>query len=59
MRAYVIATGVVFGLITLAHVWRMVVEPRLATEPWFLLITLVSAALCVGAWRVSRRSKAS
>jgi hypothetical protein len=59
MRAYVIATGVVFGLITLAHVWRIVVEPRLATEPWFLLTTIVSAALCVGAWRVMRRSKAS
>jgi hypothetical protein len=59
MRAYVIATGVVFGLITLAHIWRIAVEPQLATEPWFLLMTVVSAALCVGAWRVVRRTKAS
>ena len=56
MKSYVVATGVIFGLITLAHLWRMFVEPRLATEPWFLLTTVVSAALCVAAWRVARRS---
>ena len=55
MRIYVIATGVIFGLITIAHVWRMFVEPHMAREPWFLLLTVVSAALCLLAWRVARR----
>jgi hypothetical protein len=30
MKAYVIATGAVFGLLTLVHVWRMFVERQLA-----------------------------
>ena len=34
MKAYVMTTGAVFGLITLAHVLRVVAEgPRLATIP--------------------------
>ena len=28
MRAYVMTTGVLFGLITLAHVWRVIEEGR-------------------------------
>lgn len=60
MRAYVMTTGAVFGLLTLAHMWRMIAEnPHLATEPWYVLITVATAALCVWAlslvWR-SRRS---
>jgi multisubunit Na+/H+ antiporter MnhE subunit len=56
VRTYVIATGVVFGLITVAHVWRLVVEPHLLREPWFMLLTLVAAGLAVAAWRVARRT---
>ena len=56
LRTYVIATGVVFGLLTLAHIWRIVVEPRLATDPWFILVTLVAASLSVAAWWVARRA---
>ena len=56
MRAYVIATGVVFALLTLAHVWRLFVEPHLATDPWFMLATLVAASLSVAAWWVARRA---
>jgi hypothetical protein len=26
MKAYLITTGVVFGLLTLAHIWRIVAE---------------------------------
>jgi hypothetical protein len=52
----VIVAGVVFALLTLVHVWRIAVEPHLAREPWFLLTTVASALLCVGAWRVSRRA---
>jgi hypothetical protein len=53
MKAYLITTGIVFGLITLAHVWRIVEEwRRLATEPAFVLLTLVAGALSVWAWRL-------
>jgi hypothetical protein len=59
MRAYVMTTGVVFGLITIAHIWRVIVEgPHLAGQPWFILLTLATAALCIWAvrllWRAPR-----
>jgi hypothetical protein len=56
MKAYVITSGVIFGLLTIAHLLRIVLESRhLATEPGYILITLASAALCIWAWRVLRR----
>ena len=55
MKAYVMTTGAVFGLITLAHLLRIVAEgPRLATDPWYVLITLAAGALCFWAWRLLR-----
>jgi hypothetical protein len=55
MRAYLVTTGTVFGLITAAHVWRVAMESRaLARDPWFLLVTLLAAALCVWAFRLLR-----
>jgi hypothetical protein len=57
MKAYLITTGAVFGLLTLAHIWRVVAEePHLAREPWFILITVVAAALSYWAWRLLRLS---
>ena len=50
MKAYVLATGFLFGLLTLAHVLRMVYESRaLASDPWYMLITVATAALSVWA----------
>jgi protein-S-isoprenylcysteine O-methyltransferase Ste14 len=58
MRAYLISTGALFGLITVAHLWRIVDEsPRFATDPWYLLLTAAAAALCLWAWRLLRRSR--
>jgi protein-S-isoprenylcysteine O-methyltransferase Ste14 len=58
MRAYLIVTGALFGLITLAHLLRMLDEwPHLATDPSYLLLTLAAAALCFWAFRLVRRSK--
>jgi hypothetical protein len=55
MKAYVITTGAIFGLITLAHIWRGFVEgPHLAKEPWFVLLTILAAALCLWAFRLLR-----
>jgi hypothetical protein len=53
MKAYLMTTGVLFGLITLAHLFRMVGEgAHLATDPWFLLLTAAAAALCIWAGRL-------
>jgi len=57
MKAYVMTTGTVFGLLTLAHIWRVIAEgPYLARDPFFILVTVIAAALCVWAWRVLRLS---
>jgi hypothetical protein len=57
MRTYVMTTGVLFGLVTLAHVWRVLVEgPGLATDPWYILLTIAAAGLCLWAWRLIRLS---
>ena len=53
MRAYVATTGVIFGLITVAHVWRIIEEGAgLAAEPFYLLLTVLAAALCLWACRL-------
>jgi hypothetical protein len=60
MKAYVLATGAIFGLITLAHIARMFAEGSLlATDPWFLLLTVAAAALCFWACCLLRRSSRS
>jgi hypothetical protein len=55
MKAYLVATGAVFGLIALAHVARIVAEPDLATDPGFLLLTVAAAALFLWAAYLLRR----
>jgi NO-binding membrane sensor protein with MHYT domain len=55
MKTYVIITGALFGLLTVVHLWRMVEEPHLAREPWFLLLTAVSAGICLWSLRIARR----
>ena len=56
MKAYVITTGAVFGLLTVMHLLRIVMEnPHLATDPVYILITVASAALCIWAVYVLRR----
>ena len=50
VRAYVLATAVVFGAVTVAHLWRVTVEPHLLREPWYAVVTGVAATLC--AWGI-------
>lgn len=52
MKAYLITTSLIFGLIALAHVIRVIDEgSHLATDPWFLLLTAAAALLCAwGVW---------
>jgi hypothetical protein len=57
MKAYVITTGAVFGLLTVVHVWRAIDEgPHLTTDPWYIGITAASAVLCLWACRVLWRA---
>ena len=60
MRAYVITTGAVFGLLTLAHIWRAIEEgPHLMTDVSWILITVAAATLCAWAIRLLWRSPRS
>jgi len=56
MKAYLITTGIVFGLITLVHIGRIVAEgTSCATDPVFLLLTVLTAGLCAWAFALVRR----
>ncbi len=59
MTAYLITTGIVFGLMTLVHLWRVWAEgPLLLREPLFIAFTFAAVGLCVWAcallWRRRR-----
>ena len=61
MRAYLVTTGTLFGLIAVAHLARTITESQLlASDPWFYLegpgLGLVAAALSLWAWRLLRRA---
>jgi hypothetical protein len=56
MKAYLVTTGIIFGLITIAHILRMITEgSHLLTEPLYILLTVLSAALCIWAVQLLRR----
>jgi hypothetical protein len=60
MKAYVVTTGCLFGLLTLAHIWRMIAEEGgLATNPWYVATTAGAAAMAVWAWRAARSASRS
>ena len=53
-------TGAVFGLLTLVHILRIVVEGlHLAKDPFYVLITIAAGSLCLWAWRLLRISTRS
>jgi hypothetical protein len=53
MKPYLILTAVVFGLLTVMHVWRVIAESTsLAKDPFFVLLTLISFGLCLWAIRL-------
>jgi hypothetical protein len=59
MKAYLITTGTVFGLIAVLHLVRAIEERSLlATHPWDYLVMaalgVVAAALSVWAWCLLR-----
>jgi len=59
MKAYLVITGTLFGLIAVMHLLKSLAElSALATDPWnFLLMSalgVVAAALSVWAWWLLR-----
>jgi hypothetical protein len=55
MRAYLWTTGTIFGLIVVAHVARVITESHeLARDPFYVLLTVLAAGLCVWAVRLLR-----
>jgi hypothetical protein len=60
MKAYLMTSGTLFGLIVVAHILRVVAEgTHLLSDPWWVLITAAAAAMSGWAWRlvwVSTRS---
>ena len=64
MKPYLMTTGILFGLLAAAHVFRTIFEwQRLGSDPGFLVegpgIGFVAAALCVWAWRLFRVTPSS
>lgn len=58
IKAYVITSGAIFGLLTIMHILRIIMENRhLASDPPFILLTLVSAVLFGWAVQVFRSLK--
>ena len=56
MRTYLATTGLLFALLVVAHVWRATVEPHLVRDPWFLLFSVLAAALSIWAFTLFRRA---
>jgi hypothetical protein len=52
MRAYLATTGILFVLLTVAHIVRVFQETHLAREPWFWVVTVVPFLLAVWALRL-------
>ena len=57
MKAYLITTGTVFALITLAHFWRISLEgSQLAKNLLFVVLAVATAGLSIWAWRLLKRA---
>jgi cytochrome c oxidase subunit IV len=61
MKLYLVVTGLLFALLTIAHIWRTIAEwSRFSTDPWFIIegpgIGLLAAGLAYWAWRLFRKS---
>ena len=58
MRAYVLVSGLIFGVIVIAHLLRVVAESSaLATDLHFIVLTLLAALLALWAAALLWRSR--
>ena len=56
MKAYLATTGVLFILLTVAHIVRVFQEPHLASAPWFWLVTVLPCVLAFWALTLYRKT---
>jgi hypothetical protein len=56
MKAYLATTAALFVLLTVLHIVRATQETNLARDPWFLLVTVLAAALAVWALSLLRKT---
>ena len=59
MKAYLLISGTLFGLLAVEHMIRVVEKWReLTTDPWFVLaqmfVLVISVVLSAWAWRLHR-----
>ena len=54
MKTYLATTGLLFTLLSVAHIVRMFQETHLAREPWFWLVTVIPLILAIWALRLYR-----
>jgi hypothetical protein len=55
VKSYVVTSGIVFALVTLAHLTRIIAEgAHLLRETAFVILTLIAVALTVWAFQVLR-----
>jgi hypothetical protein len=59
MKAYLITTGAIFGLLTIMHVWRIFSEAGFHRDLWFIAITMLSAGFCLWAFQLLRKTSRS
>lgn len=56
LKVYVVTTGIIFALITLAHIARAFAEgPHVVTDPFFVGVTVLAIALAIWALALVRR----
>ena len=56
IKAYLLTTTILFGLLAIMHALRVVSEgAHVGHDPWFLLITLTAAGRCVWSAVLLRR----
>jgi hypothetical protein len=62
MKAYLVVSGTLFGLVGFAHLLRLFVERDRLSDPWFfahnLALFIVGAGLAVWALQLLRRQRA-
>lgn len=58
MKTYLGVTASLFALLTVVHIWRGIVERPLATDPFFILTTVLSAGLCIWGCRLLLAARA-
>jgi hypothetical protein len=57
MRNYVIVTGIIFALLTGAHIVRAIMEPSSLKDPVFMIFSLLAVGMALWAWKSLRQAK--